>query len=96
MHHQFGKLNQTEIKFLGKLVSQNGISVNPESIEIIKKWPIPKDTKQLESFLGFANYHRNHVKDYAEITHTLYQLVKTSKKSKFTWSDENQIAFDII
>lgn len=90
------ELYQTEIKFLGKLVSQNGISVNPESIEIIKKWPIPKDTKQLESFLGFANYHRNHVKGYAEITHTLYHLMKTSKKSKFTWSDENQIAFDII
>lgn len=72
------ELYQKEIKFLGKLVSQNGISVNPESIEIIKKWPIPKDTKQLESFLGFANYHRNHVKGFAEITHTLYQLVKTS------------------
>lgn len=74
------ELYQKEIKFLGKLVSQNGISVNPESIEIIMKWPIPKDTKQLESFLGFANYHRNHVKGFAEITHTLYQLVKTSKK----------------
>lgn len=66
------ELYQKEIKFLGKLVSQNGISVNPESIEIITKWPIPKDTKQLESFLGFANYHRNHVKCVAEITHTLY------------------------
>jgi hypothetical protein len=34
-------LYQSEIKFLGKLVSTHGISVNPESTEIIKKWPVP-------------------------------------------------------
>ena len=71
-------LYQTEIKFLVKLVSQNGISVNRENTEIIKNWPIPKDIIQLESFLGFANYHRNHGKDFAELSYSLYQLVKTS------------------
>ena len=77
-----------------KLVSQNGISVNPESTEIIKNWPIPKDIKQLESFLGFANYHRNHGKDFAELSYSLFQLVKRSKK--FEWCEHHQITFENI
>ena len=86
---------QTEIKFLGKLVSQNGISVNPENTEIIKNWPIPKEIKQLESFLGFANYHKYHGKDFAELAYSLYQLVKTSKKSIFE-SEHHQTTFENI
>ena len=88
-------LYQTEIKFLGKLVSQNGISVNPENTEIIKNWPIPKDIKQLESFLWFANYHRYHGKDFAELAYSLYQLVKTSKTSIFE-SEHHQTTFENI
>lgn len=89
-------LYQSEIKFLGKLVSTHGISAHPESTEIIKKWPVPKDIKQLESFLGFANYHRNHVKNFAELSHSLYQLIKISGKSKFEWSETHEKAFDEI
>jgi hypothetical protein len=89
-------LYQSEIKFLGKLVSTHGISVNPESTEIIKKWPVPNNIKQLESFLGFANYHRNHVKNFAELSHSLYQLIKISGKSKFEWSETHEKAFDEI
>ena len=89
-------LFQTEIKFLGKMVSQKGVSINPESIEAVKTWPIPKNTKQLESFLGFANYHRDHVKKFSEMSSTLYDLVKTSKKTKFIWTSNHDTAFNEI
>ena len=89
-------LFKQEIKFLGRQVSAKGVSVNPDSTETIQKWPCPKDTKQLESFLGYANYHRSHIKNFAQISSPLYQLVKTSKKSKFIWADEHQCAFENI
>lgn len=36
--------------------------ITPENIETMKNWPEPKNVKELESFLGFMNYHRDHVK----------------------------------
>ena len=58
-------LFKQEIKFLGRQVSAKGISVTPDSTETIQKWPCPKDTKQLESFIWYANYHRSHIKNCA-------------------------------
>lgn len=81
-----------ELKFLGRVVSTNGVSVNPDNIKAITSWPVPKNKKDLESFIGFANYHRDHIKNFSEITVPLHQL--TGKKTDFAWSDEQQQAFD--
>lgn len=85
-------LLQTQVKFLGKIVSENGIAVNPDSIEAVKKWPIPKGKKDVESFLGFSNYHRDHIKNFAEIAEPLHQL--TGQKTDFAWHEKHQQAFE--
>lgn len=67
---------QTELKFLGRLVSTEGISVNPDNIKTVLNWPTPKTKKDLESFIGFANYHRQHIKNFSEMAEPLHQLTK--------------------
>ena len=69
-------LFQKEVLFLGKLVNDNGISVNPESKNTIMKWPVPAKKRDVESFLGFANYHRDHIKDFAKLASPLHELTK--------------------
>lgn len=64
------QLFQKEVQFLGKVVNAHGISVNPESIAAVAKWSTPKNKKDLQSFLGFANYHRDHVKHFAQLACT--------------------------
>ena len=59
------ELFKDEIEFLGKLVSAKGVSVSPSKVNAVKKWPMPNTKKELMSFLGFANYHRDHVSDFA-------------------------------
>jgi len=86
------QLLQTEVKFLGKVVSNNGISVNPDSIEAVKKWTPPKSKREVESFIGFTNYHRDHIKNFAEIAEPLHQL--TGPKTDFVWHEEHQRSFD--
>ena len=44
--------------FLGHIVSSEGLSVDPTKIAVIKEWPVPKATKDVQSFLGLANYYR--------------------------------------
>ena len=86
------QLFQTEVNFLGKVVGNNGISVNPDSIEAVKKWAPPKSKKEVESFIGFTNYHRDHIKNFAEIAEPLHRL--TGPKTDFVWHKEHQRSFD--
>ena len=54
----FGK---DSVLFLGHIVSQAGISVDPAKIEAVQKWPTPTNLKEIRAFLGFANYYRRFV-----------------------------------
>ena len=86
-------LFQTETKFLGRIVTGENISVDPESIEPVKDWPTPKCTRDVERFLGFANYNREHVPRLAEVAVPLYNL---TGKNPFTWNQEHETAFNEI
>ena len=59
---------------VGKLVNAEGISIAPGKKQALLNWPTPTNTKELMSFLGFVNYHRDHVPDFATITCCLYEL----------------------
>lgn len=86
------KLFQTEVEFLGKVVDRNGVSVAPAKIEAVKAWPIPTDKSQLLAFLGFINYHREHLSHLADESATLYHLVR--KDVTWEWTEKHQRSFD--
>jgi hypothetical protein len=81
---------QKEIEFLGRLVSPNALRVNPKSIETVVEWPVPKNTRDVQRFLGFANYHRAFIKAYAEMATPLYNI---TGKEPFHWDEEQQLSF---
>ena len=59
------------VEYLGHIVSENGIEMNPKKIKDIINWPVPDTVTQLRSFLGFCNYYRKFIWDYAKISHIL-------------------------
>lgn len=65
---------QTSVRYLGNIVSQNGIETDPQKIETLKTWPRPQTLKELRSFLGFSGYYRRFVKDYSKIVKPLTKL----------------------
>ncbi|VDI63928.1 Hypothetical predicted protein [Mytilus galloprovincialis] len=79
------------IKYLGHVISKDGIRVNPENTEKVKDFSRPTTAKQVKSFLGMANYYRKFVKDYAHIAAPLTKLLK--KDQRFKWTSECDIAF---
>ena len=85
-------LFQTSIKFLGHVVSEEGVQTDPEKIEAVKDWRVPRSAKEVKSFLGLASYYRRFIKGFAAIARPLHQI--SNKGSKFLWSDECQKAFD--
>ncbi|KAI5618057.1 hypothetical protein C0J50_22646 [Silurus asotus] len=68
------KFFQQSVKYLGHIVSENGVETDPQKIEAIKTWPSPRNLKELRSFLGFSGYYRRFIKDYAKLVKPLNEL----------------------
>ena len=68
------KFFQTSVRYLGHIVSQDGVETDPEKIKALSTWPVPCTLKALRSFLGFTGYYRRYVKDYSKIVKPLNDL----------------------
>ena len=88
------KFFQTEVPFPGKLATRDGLAVDPKKIEAVISWPVPTNKWDVESFLGFVNYHRHHIKDYAKLAAPLYHI--TGKKVEFDSWESQQAAFETL
>lgn len=69
-----------DVEFLGHVITPNGIKPNPQKIEAIRKFPIPKTSKQIKSFLGLLGYYRRFIKDFAKITKPFTNCLKKGMK----------------
>ena len=73
-----------KITYLGHVVSEKGIEVDPKKTEAVQKWPIPKTVTDVRSFLGFTNQYRKFIPKYAHVAGPLNELISgnNSKKKK--------------
>ena len=85
-------LFQSSCEFLGKYISREGVSISPGKLDCIEQWPVPQNKKELQAFLGYANYHREHIRGYAGIVSSLYNL--TGSNTSFEWEQEHDDAFN--
>ena len=72
------------MEFLGRLVGPNGMTITDHAVEVIKGWREPSTIKQLESFLGFCNFHRSFIKNYSLIAEPMFSVLKGKKN--FFWA----------
>jgi hypothetical protein len=63
-------------KYLGFIISTDGIQVDPDKIEVIRTWEPPATVKGIQSFLGFCNFYRRFIRDYGRIAKPLSNLVR--------------------
>ena len=94
--------------YLGHVVSEDGVKTDPEKLDSLKNWPIPKDVKDVRAFLGFTGYYLRFIRNYASIARPLNDLLlghctntKGKRKSKtnpsdFIWTEHQQEAFDTL
>ncbi|WP_253302428.1 reverse transcriptase domain-containing protein [Wolbachia endosymbiont of Psylliodes chrysocephala] len=65
-----------EVNYLGHVITPLGVKPNPEKISAVKKFPIPKTTKEIKGFLGLVGYYRKFIQDFAKITKPLTKCLK--------------------
>ena len=81
------------VEFLGHFIEENCISINEEHLEKIRSAKRPTTKKEVRSFLGLANYSRDHMPSFAEIAAPLSDLTKKGLPESVRWEDAQEKAF---
>src|SRR6202023_3302121 len=81
-----------EVEYLGMLIKENQIMMEPKKLGSIRDWPTPTTVKQVRSFLGFGNFYRKFIGRYADIARPLNNTTK--KDLPWNWNKECQEAFN--
>ena len=95
-HQLFAKASKCEIlktsvEFLGQQICRGGMTPTEAKLKAVRDWATPQDVKGVRSFLGFANYYRRFVKDFAAIADPLTSLTK--KDVEWQWGPYQRCAF---
>ena len=81
-----------KVAFLGHVISVEGVSVDPQKIEVVVSWKPPKNVSEVRSFLGLVGYYRKFVEGFSRIAAPLTKL--TRKDVKYDWMDACQQSFE--
>ena len=84
--------DRNQVEFLGYVVSPEGISMDPMKIQTILDWRTPCSVRDVQCFLGFANFYRKFIKNYSNIVLPLTELTK--RNQSFEWNLSAAMAFD--
>ncbi|GFV72148.1 retrovirus-related Pol polyprotein from transposon 412 [Trichonephila clavipes] len=90
----FTKTIDEHFELLGFVVTPEGILIDKDKSLSINEFPVPKDQKQIKSFLGCCNFYRRYIKNFAKRALPLTNLLR--KDTPFEWTSETQEAFDDI
>ena len=71
--------DQRQVEFLGYVVSSNGISMDQAKVQTVLDWQTPLSVRDVQCFLGFANFYRKFIKDYSKIVLPLTELTQMNQ-----------------
>ena len=74
-----------EVGFLGVIIGEDGVRMEKKKVQGVIEWPVPKGVKDIQKFLGLANYYRWFVKDFVKIAKPLHEI--TRKETKWSWGE---------
>ncbi len=86
------EFHQTITLFLGYIISADGVAMDEKKIISVLNWPTPKTTKDLQRFLGFANFYRRFIRNFSIIAAPLTSLLRVGKRY-LVWSTATSEAF---
>ena len=86
--------DRNQVEFLGYVVSPEGISMDPKKVQTVLDWKTPGSVRDLQCFLGFANFYRKFIKSYSQVVLPLTEL--TQKNRPFVWTSSAAKAFDSL
>jgi hypothetical protein len=95
----YGKLKKcafwlSEVAFLGHMINQHGIAVDPKNVAAMVEWKRPSSVLEIRSFLGLAGYYRCFVPNFSSITKPLTKLLE--KGVPFVWTNDCEVSYQAL
>ncbi|KAI2646676.1 Transposon Tf2-9 polyprotein [Labeo rohita] len=87
------EFHRDRISFLGYIISAEGVAMDEKKVNAVLKWPRPNTLRELQRFLGFANFYRRFIRHFSSVAAPLTAMVKKGA-SRLTWSQPALQAFD--
>ena len=87
-------LRKSEVRFMGHLITKDGLKPDPEKVSAVQEMPRPTSKKELLSLLGFVNYMSKFLPRLSEVAQPLREM--TAKEAKFIWSPQHETAFQEV
>jgi hypothetical protein len=92
----YAKLNKCdfwlkEVSFLGHIISEGGISVDPSKVKDILSWKTLQNVSDIRSFLGLAGYYRRFIEGFSKISKPMTELL--AKGKTFEWTPRREASF---
>ncbi|KAK3541689.1 hypothetical protein QTP86_000757 [Hemibagrus guttatus] len=87
--------HQSSVHFLGYILDRSGVRMDERKVAAVRDWPPPTTIKELQRFLGFANFYRRFIRGYSSITSPLTSLLRNKPKS-LAWNPAASQAFDTL
>ena len=88
------EFHASSVTFLGYIIAKDSLQMDPAKVSAVTSWATPETRKQLQRFLGFANFYRRFIRGFSSIASPLSAL--TSPKVPFRWSDAAQESFEAL
>ena len=90
-HQLYAKLSKCEfwlkeVSFLGHVISNGGVAVDPKKVSDVLSWNPPQDVSEVQSFLGMVGYYRRFIEGFSKIAKPMISLLE--KNAKFVWTEQ--------
>ncbi|KAL0186579.1 hypothetical protein M9458_018249, partial [Cirrhinus mrigala] len=85
--------HQDKVSFLGYIISSEGVAMDERKVEAVLNWPRPSTLRELQRFLGFANFYRRFIRNFSTVAAPLTAMVKKGT-SRLTWPQAALQAYD--
>ena len=94
------KLGLSQVEYVGHTVDENGLHFTASKLDSVLNFPRPETKKQMKSFLGLANYFRDHIRNHSDrvqaLQETVAHYVKAHGSHKVRWTKASELAFEDI
>lgn len=82
------------VEYLGLIIGKGTVAMYPAKVEAVTQWPEPQRVKDIQAFLGFANFYRHFIHGFSKLAQPLTKLLH--KDTPWSWGSEQHIAFEAL
>jgi len=92
LHPEKCKFHQRQIKYLGLIISENKVAMDPVKVAGVRDWPTPENQTNVQAFIGFVNFYHRFIQDFSTIARPLFDLTHSDRT--WSWDTRKQEAFE--